>query len=815
MCSGRGGGGRSVHRSLLALVALHAIAIAPALPAATAATGADLRLAIAATKPAEDAGALGKLDTTLRQLVAGQARAAEGRVSARAAGGEVEVSIGLASDGSEALERLVADAGGTILHRIAGLVEARLPVASLPSVARHAEVTVVRSVVAPWGGTASGAPAGGTGTVRDEVVQAPPGLDGAGVRVGIIDVGFEGYGALTGSDLPAPAAVRCYTGVGEHRSDPATCERPPALFLGSLPAHGTAVAEALLEVAPAVELYLANPPSPLDLHATVDWMIEQGVDVINYSMSRFYEGPGDGTSPLPGSAYGAIERATAAGVVWVGAAGNLARRHWRGAFSDLDGDGVHAFDEVDGGVEVNCLVAARGEWISGSLRWDDDWFAPGSDLDLALLQRDVPIAVSSDRQSGETGQIPLEALALEAPADGAYCFAIVRGDGPTPEWVELASFGHDLVRSTPVASIAAPADAGSPGALAVGATPWFDPSRIEPFSSWGPTSDGRLKPDLVSVNRRRAEVLGGEVFVGTSQSAPYVAGLVALARQALPSLDAVGVADLLVASAEIPPGESEQAWGHGLARLVGVGEDLPDATCDASTELCLGGGRFALAVEWTAPDGRRGTGVPRSLTGDSGLFTFFDPDNVELVVKVLDGCALNGRFWVFAGGLTDLGVELEVRDLVSGDGRTYRAPGGAPFSTLRDIDALGGCSLEGGATSAGERRLGDGWSEAVTLGSRFRVSMRWSRSGRSAPAVGQTLGADSAAFAFFDRDNVEVVLKVLDGRPVNGRWWVYASGLTDVGVEIRVEDLLQGVVRTWSSPEGTPFVPVTDVEAFR
>jgi subtilisin family serine protease len=805
MSGQRGGIGRSVLRSLLAILALQVVA-SPALPAEGSADGDELRRAVASAKPA---GELAALDSALGQLVAGRARVAEGRVAASAAGGEVVVSIGLRGDRSTDLEAAV-EATGEILHRVPGLIEARLPVSSLPAVARHPEVTVVRAVTAPWGGGSVSAATAPEPELA-AVVSAPPGLDGASVRVGIIDVGFEGYGALIGADLPAPVAVRCYRQAGEHSADLAVCENPPELFLGSLPEHGTAVAEALVEVAPAVDLYLANPPSPLDLHATVDWMIEQGVDVINYSMSRFYEGPGDGTSPLPGSAYEAIERATLAGVVWVGAAGNLARRHWRGAFADGDGDGVHAFGA---GVEADCLAARRGDWISAFLRWQDDWFAPGSDLDLVLLHGDQPIVVSADRQDGGPGPIPRETLAVEAPASGLYCLAVVLAGGPEPEWVELATLGHDLERSTPVASVAAPADAGSPGALAVGATPWFDPSRIEPFSGWGPTSDGRLKPDLVGVNRRRAEVLGGEVFVGTSQSAPHVAGLVALTRQALPSLDAAGVAELLISGAEVPPGEPPEAWGHGLARLVGLGDSTPSSGCHGPDALCLGGGRFAVRVGWTAPDGRRGSGAARPLTDDSGLFTFFDPDNVELVVKVLDGCALNGRFWVFAGGLTDLEIELEVEDLLSGDARTYHSPGGAPFATLRDPQALGGCSLAG-AAGGPVAALGDDWSPAVTVGARFRVSMRWTKGGSSAAAIGQPLGADSAAFAFFDRDNVEVVVKVLDGRAVNGRWWVYASGLTDVGVEIRIEDLRTGAARTWASPEGSPFVPVTDVEAFR
>ena len=50
------------------------------------------------------------------------------------------------------------------------------------------------------------------------------------------------------------------------------------------------------------------------------------------------------------------------------------------------------------------------------------------------------------------------------------------------------------------------------------------------------------------------------------------------------------------------------------------------------------------------------------LTDDSGYLWFFDADNIELIVKVLDGCGVNNRYWVFAGGLTNVEVDIIVTD---------------------------------------------------------------------------------------------------------------------------------------------------------
>lgn len=97
----------------------------------------------------------------------------------------------------------------------------------------------------------------------------------------------------------------------------------------------------------------------------------------------------------------------------------------------------------------------------------------------------------------------------------------------------------------------------------------------------------------------------------------------------------------------------------------------------AVTEAMVGGDRFCTWVEWRDFRGQRGVGrlVPhRSL--DSVLFWFFSPDNWELSVKVLDGCAINGHYWVFLSAATDVEFTLSVKGLgrydLGGTLRTYR-----------------------------------------------------------------------------------------------------------------------------------------------
>ncbi|HEY1435170.1 MAG TPA: hypothetical protein VGG65_07330, partial [Thermoanaerobaculia bacterium] len=76
----------------------------------------------------------------------------------------------------------------------------------------------------------------------------------------------------------------------------------------------------------------------------------------------------------------------------------------------------------------------------------------------------------------------------------------------------------------------------------------------------------------------------------------------------------------------------------------------------------LQNGRFTATVTWSDPSGATGTGTPVGVAANTQGFTFFTPDNVELTVKVLDGRAINGHFWVFYGSLTNVQFTLTVTD---------------------------------------------------------------------------------------------------------------------------------------------------------
>lgn len=109
---------------------------------------------------------------------------------------------------------------------------------------------------------------------------------------------------------------------------------------------------------------------------------------------------------------------------------------------------------------------------------------------------------------------------------------------------------------------------------------------------------------------------------------------------------------------------------------------LPD-----DTALCLSGGRYRVSGRWATGDDE-GVARAEALSEDTGYFWFFDSANVEVVVKVLDGCHINGHRWVFAAGLTDVRVELFVVDSMTGRVKAWENPGGGAFEPVTDTSAF-------------------------------------------------------------------------------------------------------------------------------
>ncbi len=124
----------------------------------------------------------------------------------------------------------------------------------------------------------------------------------------------------------------------------------------------------------------------------------------------------------------------------------------------------------------------------------------------------------------------------------------------------------------------------------------------------------------------------------------------------------------------------------------------PAGACVADDETrCLRDSRFAVEVEWWTGDGQNGFGkVVREGTNDSGLFSFFDEDNWEMLIKVLDGCSVNGHVWVYGASATTLGYRIRVTDTVTDAVREYLNEDGRRADAIADSEAFAGvCGTSG------------------------------------------------------------------------------------------------------------------------
>ena len=464
-------------------------------------------------------------------------------------------------------------------------IEAHVPPALLPAASERPGVQRVDTVIPPDPAQSQG------GTVSQGVAlhQADKwhnmGYRGQGVKVGIIDGGFEGFSQRQGSELPRSVMARCYS----DRDNP----RPVSSSLADCEvdgSHGTAVAETVIDVAPEVQLYIAQPQSGGDLRDAIDWMVDNGVHVINRSQGFIYQGPGDGTSPFTDSRLRSIDAAVDGGIVFVNAAGNSAGKAWYGSFSDPDGDGWLNFASGDEGNSFFLSFyeeSSRASRVRAFMRWEDSWGGSDCNLDLYLAKRDsagdtIAVDIDDTVQDGESADIPRAIVSFQASSaddDGLYnLFIRKKTCTDEPAWIQLTAWMSDeLEYYSSGYSLTAEADSRNLGMLAVAAAHWGSPQAIASYSSRGPTIDGRIKPDITGISCASSTVYENRVrdgtecwFSGTSQAAPHVAGLAALVKQRYPDFTPEQVTAYLKKHAndhERGPLGADNTWGHGLATL--------------------------------------------------------------------------------------------------------------------------------------------------------------------------------------------------------------------------------------------------------
>jgi len=284
-----------------------------------------------------------------------------------------------------------------------------------------------------------------------------------------------------------------------------------------------------------------------------------------------------------------------------------------------------------------------------------------------------------------------------------------------------------------------------------------------------------------------------------------------------------------------------------------------DYLCTPSpARACLLGGRFAAEVEWRTPDSSglgevMEFGGERAASDQSAFFTFFDPANFEMGVKMVDACTFNDSFWIFASGLTNVEYALTITDLETSqtrqvlnelgnypqsvgltDGVSGFECGGAGSSRKQGSPARrspptqtlagGAAGLAGIPVSAAGTVVDsciDDATHACHLSGRFRVQVDWNTVDASGSAQvmdfsGERASSDQSSFWwFFDPSNFEMGVKMVDAcvEPFNA-FWVFVSGLTNQAYDVEVTDTVTGAVRHYLNPLGAypRTIGATDVD---
>lgn len=336
------------------------------------------------------------------------------------------------------------------------------------------------------------------------------GNNAAGIKVGVIDLGFTNLSASqTSGNLPPTGpnlSITDYTGTGTGGTD-----------------HGTNVAEIVHEMAPGASLYLAKISNEVQLDQALSDMAAAGVKVINHSVAWYGAAYYDGTGPICDIANGA----DTLGVQWVNAMGNSRLKHYLGMFTDGNSDLRHEFSA---GQNYNTISLTAGSAVSLILNWNA-YPTTTIDYDLYLYNGNPDsggslVASSINRQSGKGFSYfpyPYEAVDYTPTTTGTYYIVVKKVNGSQANRsLTLFSTGPDLVTKTTASSILQPADCSK--VIGVGAVDLND--NAESFSSEGPTTDGRTKPEIAAPNRVQTSLAGS--FAGTSAASPHAAGAAAL-----------------------------------------------------------------------------------------------------------------------------------------------------------------------------------------------------------------------------------------------------------------------------------------------
>jgi subtilisin family serine protease len=466
--------------------------------------------------------------------------------------GRVQVNVTLADTGEATLATLHRHGLDIeILNRDLAIVQGWIPVENLEGLAGEPVVLKIRppSYATPRTGSVD---TQGDTIHRCDQVRSPPGLTGAGVKVGVISDGVDGLAASQGSgDL---AAVRVLAaGSGD---------------------EGTAILEIIHDCAPgAVLAFSTGFPTSMAFINSVNALKNAGakiiVDDVGFFGEPFFQ---DGAVALN-------DRAVGSAVLRVSAGGNDALHHYQGTFTPgpFDNEIPGTRHVFGGGDSLLRFRVAGGESGTVILQWANPFGAAGDDYDLCVRQTSgVILGCSADIQDGNDDPIEGLTVSCGAPA-GSACAADIQITlfAGSPRLLSMFCVGACVFDEFNVPAGSIIEHPSVPEVVAVAAASASTPTVIESYSSRGPTTilfpaaESRPKPDVTGIDCVTTSRPGFSPFCGTSAAAPHVAAVAALALEADATLSPLELRGLLKGTAiDLGPVGFDAAFGFGRADAV-------------------------------------------------------------------------------------------------------------------------------------------------------------------------------------------------------------------------------------------------------
>ena len=463
-------------------------------------------------------------------------------------------------------EALVEDLGAEVDAISRSYMRAYVPVSKIKRLAEHPDVAVISAPIGPvptdYGTAVSeGVALTGASDFHDA------GITGAGVRMAVLDSDFVGLNeAIAAGELPEDTIIVDLDGSG----------------LNMTRDHGTRVAEHIMDMAPDVEIHIMTPNDVLDLENAADYIRDNDIQLLSMSLGWAGHSFFDDTGPVT-TIFNELHDLD--GVFSSVAASNEALSHWRGGWTDVDEDNYLEFALNDSYMR---LSVASGTNMHLYLSWNQ-FDNSETDLDLYLVAANGDgtyrtVDVSTGFQNGP--QKSFEWLSYTAQQGVQYSARVRWARGTLPPDLDIRLHGYGVYsyeHRIAASSITDPAVGH--GVFAVGAVDqadWeADNPPLESFSSRGPSSDGRLKPDIVAPDRTTCWTGGPVSASGTSFAAPHLGGAAALLFSEDLSRTALEVAERLRSRAR-DTGEPGPDNSYGYGRVVLVLGDPPVTVDDVA-----------------------------------------------------------------------------------------------------------------------------------------------------------------------------------------------------------------------------------------